>query len=162
MKLAKATAVLVAVCLLLATACGDDSDDSSGSASGSASGSGTASEADSGTASDLCPTLEALDPTVATLTGTGDDSGDTTVADAKEAVSEFEQDLQDAQDDDNAELPSGVESALDSAAAGLQDALDDLADSEALEDAGDAVASAQTAIASAWTSLLEALNCSPS
>jgi hypothetical protein len=83
------------------------------------------------------------------------------VGDVEDAIDQFESDLDDVQDEDT-DLPSGVESALRSAASGLQGAIDDLPSDETLDQAGDAVSSAQSALASAWSDLLDALDCSSS
>jgi len=44
----------------------------------------------------------------------------------------------------------------------LEDAISDLPSDETLAEAGDAVSSAQSSIATAWTNLLDALDCSSS
>ena len=108
----------------------------------------------------MCDTLEGFDSTVDAITEAGGDGdAEATVADVNDAIDEFQADLQDVENEGD-EVPAAVASALDSAATGLQDALADLADNESLNDAGSAVASAQSAVASAWTDLLNALDCS--
>ena len=137
----------VAACLLLAAACGDEGDSSDSSGSDGSGGSGG-----------VCDTLEGFDSTVDEVTGTGGDrDGDTTVSDLEDAIDEFQSDLSDVQNDDN-DLPEGVASALDTAARGLEDAISDLPTDEALDDAGAAIESARSALASAWTDMLDALD----
>jgi hypothetical protein len=96
-------AAALAACLLLGVACGDDDDSSSGSGSGSGSG-------------DACDTLEGFDSTVDEITGAGGDGdAEETVGEVQSALEEFQSDLEDVEDEGD-DLPSGVSSALDSAA----------------------------------------------
>jgi hypothetical protein len=146
MRVPTTIAATVAACLLMGVACGDD-DDSDSSASGSG---------------DVCDTLEGFDSTVDAITGTGGDSdADETVADVQSAIDQFQSDLEEVRNQDS-DLPSGLESALDSAASALESVVSELPSEETLAEAGDAVASAQSSLATAWTNLLDELNCSSS
>jgi hypothetical protein len=146
MRVPTTIAAAVAACLLMGVACGDDDDSGS---SGSGSG-------------DACDTLEGFDSTVDEITGEGDDSdADETVADVQSAIDQFQSDLEDVQNEDTY-LPSGLEPAVDSAASALESAISDLPSNETLADAGSVVTSAQSSLATAWTNLLDDLNCSSS
>jgi ABC-type glycerol-3-phosphate transport system substrate-binding protein len=149
MKVSRTIAAAAAGCLLLAAGCGDD--DSTGSSSES-----------TGAGSDLCGTLEGFDSTVDTITGTdGDSNADTTVGDVEDAIDQLEADLDDVETE-GTDLPAGLDTALQSGADAIENAIDNLPSDETIAEAGDAVSSAQESVATAWSTLLDRLNCSSS
>ena len=139
-------AALVSLLVVAVAACGDD-DGGSSSAGGAAQS--------------LCSSLQSLDSTVDEIKNADADPETTTVGDVQDALGKVKSDLQDVQTS-GADLSSSLKTALQSAFNSLEDSLKDLPSDETVAEAGSSVEKEVKELETAWTSALNALNCSSS